>query len=209
MKFLIFFLITAICTTDCGNEEQTANKDIDSTTETKNTNSMVSEVAPTTTTANNYIITNDGIAGLKLGMHIDEVKSANPGLTCEKVIMEIDEIEFYRLKKGEELICQFELDPSQNVIHISIGDTYKTDKGIGTLSTVAEVKKHYTVLPYKIAEGAEGLPFICLTVKEMPNIQMWLNVEVPEDYYTNEQKVLSNVPETAKIIGVYIEKAAE
>ncbi|NJO90702.1 MAG: hypothetical protein HC831_18385, partial [Chloroflexia bacterium] len=85
----------------------------------------------------------------------------------------------------------------------------KTEKEIGTFSTVAEVKKKYTVLPYKIVEGAEGLPFVCLTIKEMPNLQMWLNFQVPEDYYTNEQKILASVPDNSKITNIYIERSEE
>jgi hypothetical protein len=225
MRSLKPYIIIALLIIGCGNQENTDNNEKDSAnTEIESTNTISYEETNETTEAETtektteeseqnasggYFITNEGIAGLKLGMTLDEVKSGLTNLTCEKVISEIDEIEFYRLKKGDDDICQFELDQEQTVMHISVGDNFKTDKGIGMLSTVAEVKQKYTVLPYKIVEGAEGLPFICLTIKEMPNIQMWLNYEVPEDYYMDEKKVLASVPEDSKIIDIYIEKRSE
>ncbi len=223
MKRFIKYVIIAIFLVGCGNQESSETVENDSSNveiENKNTidtedvsqNANVENIEESTETPDKkseFLITNEGIAGLKLGMTLDEVKSELANLTCEKVISEIDEMEFFRLKKGEDNICQFELDQGQSVMHISVGSNYKTDEGIGKFSTVAEVKKKYTVLPYKIVEGAEGFPFICLTLKEMPNIQMWLNFQVPEDYYTHEQKILASVPDDSKITDIYIERSGE
>jgi len=209
MKNLIFIGLFAIILMSCTNWPKSKSDKNDST-QVNNELQKTSDVEENSTkVTSDYFITNNGIAGLKLGMPLEDVKSELSGLICEKVIMEIDEIEYYVLKKGKQQICQFDLDQENLVRNISAGDEYKTKEGIGTLSTVEEIKKKYTLLPYKLVDGAEGIPFVCLTVKELPNLQMWLNVEVPDDYYKDEQKILDNIPESSKVINIYIEKSTE
>lgn len=157
---------------------------------------------------NDFIITNDGLGDIKLGMTINEIKKKLPKLKIEEKTSELTGETFYRITENDDFVCQITLK-DEKVNTIFAGDKYKTEKGIGMLSSVGDLKKNYTVTDAFVEYG-ESSDLLYIKVKELPRVDILLNSFVNDLMVgMNNQELLKAINDDALINGFYIRDKTE
>jgi hypothetical protein len=155
-------------------------------------------IKTTTSTSKTDFITNKSVDGVAIGgfikNFISEVQKRY-SVKKEKMYLEADSFEIYNVyEKGQKIYSvEPDLDKPDSIVRIWIyGSKFKTAKGIGVGSTLAEIKSKYHIESIS-TEGEGGLSII---VKGISVGFIMDNSKLPKDWWEkmDNKKIPDNLP---------------
>ena len=155
-------------------------------------------IKTTISTSKTDFITNKSVDGVTIGEKITDfisVVQQRYSVTKEKMYLEADSFNIYNVyEKGQKIYSvEPNLDKPDIVDRIWVyGTKFKTEKGIGVGSTLAEIKSKYHVESIS-TEGEGGLS---VTVKEISVGIIMDNSKLPENWWDKmeNKKIPENLP---------------
>ena len=155
-------------------------------------------IKTTISTSKTDFITNKSVDGVTIGEKITDFISAvrqRYSVKKEKMYLEADSFDIYNVyEKGQKIYSvEPNLDKPDIVDRIWVyGTKFKTEKGIGVGSTLAEIKSKYHVESIS-TEGEGGLS---VTVKEISVGIIMDNSKLPENWWDKmeNKKIPENLP---------------
>ena len=143
-------------------------------------------------------ITNNSVDGVAIGEKITDFISAvqqRYTVKKEKMRLEGDSYDIYNVYENEQKIYSVEPNTDKPGITDRIwvyGIKFKTDKGIGVGSTLAEIKSQYHILNIS-TEGEGGLS---ISVNEISVGIIMDNSKLPKDWWekTDNKEIPENLP---------------
>lgn len=147
-------------------------------------------------------IQNDGIGNVKVGMKVSDLNKRILGLTAGIQYTDPNQGVFTHLK-NDEISLMFN-DYKLDIYEILIHSKYKTEKGIGVGSTVAELKEAHNFTKVELDQG-EGEPWFVLKIDDLPNIGILINQYAEEDDWSlGKEELYNKISDTAKIQEIVI-----